>query len=409
MTTYTLFSIIIVLTALFAYVNERLIKLPPAIGLMLLAIISSAILIVSGSLYPPLLEEIKSVLLQFDFSDLLLGSMLSFMLFAGAIHIDVGELNQEKWAVMVFSTISVVLSTFMIGTFFFYLLPLFDIQVSYIHCLLFGSVVSPTDPIAVMGILREAKIPRSLETKISGESLFNDGVAVVVFITISQTAEQPGGLQWLDVAKLFAWEALGGICLGLTVGYIGLLLMRRIENYKVEVLLTLAIVMGGYSLASLLHTSGPLAMVAAGILVGNEGRAHSMSSIAAEYIDKFWELIDEVLNAILFVLIGLELLVIHFHATFIALGLIAIVATLVIRYISILLPAQVIKFRERITHRTIFILTWGGLRGGLSIAMALSLKPETHKELWVAITYFIVAFSILVQGLTVGKLAKKLK
>jgi CPA1 family monovalent cation:H+ antiporter len=260
----------------------------------------------------------------------------------------------------------------------------------------------------VLGILKDAKISKSLEIKIAGESLFNDGVAVVVFLTILQVAEQPGSFQFSDVAMLFAKEAIGGVIFGIVIGYIGFLLMRSIDNYKVEVMITLAVVMGGYSLANLIQVSGPLAMVAAGIIIGNHGKEFAMSEKTKDYLDKFWELVDETLNAILFVLIGLELLIINFHPTYILIGLITIIIVLLTRYISVFLPAQLIKLKEEISQRTIIIMTWGGLRGGISIALALSLKPEMQKDLWVTLTYFVVAFSILVQGLTVGKLARKI-
>jgi len=406
---YTSFSILIVIAALFAYINYRFLKLPSVIGIMVLALLTSLLLIGIGISYPKAMQNVTSFLYSFDFSKLLLGSMLSFMLFAGAIHIKLEVLKKEKTSVIVFSTLSVVLSTFIIGFVIYYLLGLFSIQTNFIHCLLFGSLISPTDPISVLEILKKANISKSLEMKFAGESLFNDGVAVVIFLTILQVAGQPGNFQFTDVAVLFVREAIGGVILGIAIGYIGFVLMRSIDNYKVEVLITLAVVMGGYSLANLLHVSGPLAMVAAGIIIGNQGKKYAMSNTTIEYIDKFWELIDETLNAILFVLIGLELLIIHFIPVYIIIGSITIIIVLITRYISILLPAQIIKLKEQITQKTIIILTWGGLRGGISIALALSLKPEMQKDLWVTLTYFVVAFSILVQGLTVGKLAKRLK
>jgi CPA1 family monovalent cation:H+ antiporter len=287
-------------------------------------------------------------------------------------------------------------------------LPLFGIHVAFIYCLLFGALISPTDPIAVIGILTEAKIPKSLETKIAGESLFNDGVGVVVFLTILEIAASPEHFEIKDVIGLFAREALGGLALGIAVGYAGFLLMRSMDNYKVEILLTLAVVMGGYSLANALHVSGPLAMVAAGIIVGNHGKKYAMSETTTDYIDKFWEVIDEVLNAVLFVLMGLELLLIHFQPIFTAVFICIIVIVLCARYVSVFLPSQIIRIKEFIPQKSLLILTWGGLRGGISIALALSLKPEMQKGLWEACTYAVVVFSILVQGLTIGKLAKKL-
>ncbi len=408
MTLYATFSIIIVLAALFAYLNHRFIKLPASIGLMLIALLTSLTLVVIGTVYPVLLKDASNILKNFDFSELLLGSMLSFMLFAGAIHIKLDELKKEKLPVILFSTLSVILSTFIIGTGIYYLLSLFNLQTSYIYCLLFGSLISPTDPIAVLSILKSVKISKSLEMKLAGESLFNDGVAVVVFLTLLQVAQKPLSFHWLDIAGLFIREAFGGLMLGIVIGYLGFLLMRSIDNYRVEVLLTLAMVMGGYSLASILHISGPLAMVAAGILTGN-GKKYSMSDITTEYVDKFWELVDDILNTILFVLIGLELLLIPFVSSYVLLGIITIIMVVLTRFISIWLPAQIIRLKEKINNRTILILTWGGLRGGISIALALSLKPEFSKDLFLALTYFVVAFSILFQGLTIGRLARRKK
>ncbi|MEP7164848.1 MAG: sodium:proton antiporter [Ferruginibacter sp.] len=409
MTLFNILSILIVVTSLFAYINFRFLKLPASIGLMLLAMLSSILLVIAGNVYPGLLLAIQNLLKSIDFSELLMGSMLSFMLFAGAIHIRLEDLKPVRYSVMIFSTLSVILSTFIVGIGIYYLLILFNLPSNFIYCLLFGSLISPTDPIAVLAILKEFKISKSLETKMAGESLFNDGVAVVVFLTILEVAESPGTFAWGNVAGLFFREAIGGLALGLLIGYLGFYLMRSIDNYKVEVLITLAVVMGGYAIASLLHISGPLAMVAAGIIIGNQGKNYAMSDLSSEYIDKFWELVDEILNALLFVLIGFELLVINFLPIYIFVGVITILLALMARYISVFLPAQIVKLKETVTKKTIILLTWGGLRGGISIALALSLRPEMQKDLWVTLTYFVVAFSILVQGLTIGKLAKKLK
>lgn len=409
MTVYNSFSILIVLAAVFSYVNFRFVKLPASIGLMVLALLSSFILIGLGLFSPSILNSATVLLQNVDFSELLMSYMLSFMLFAGAIHININTLKQERFSVIMFSTFSVVISTFIIGTILYYLLGWMNMQTNFIYCLLFGSLISPTDPIAVIGILKDAKITKSLEMKIAGESLFNDGVAVVVFLTILQVAANPEQFEVTDVALLFIQEALGGLILGLACGYAAFLLMRSIDNYKVEVMITLALVMGGYSLASLLHVSGPLAMVAAGIIIGNQGKEFAMSRKTLEYVDKFWELVDETFNAILFVLIGLELLAIDFIPVYTLIGMLTIVVVLITRYVSVWLPAQIIKFKEVINTRMLIIMTWGGLRGGISIALALSLKPEMQKELWVTLTYFVVAFAILVQGLTIKRVAEKLK
>lgn len=402
------FSILIVLSAALAYINHRFIKLPSTIGLMFLSLLLSIGLIIIGTVSPLFLGQATAALANFDFTELLMGSMLSFLLFAGAIHIKFSELRKVLWSVTLYSTFGVVIATFVIGGAMYYLLPMFQIQMPFLHCLLFGSLIAPTDPIGVLGVLKEAKVPKDLEMKIAGESLFNDGVGVVVFLTILEIAQKPVPPTFFEVSTLFVQEAIGGLAFGFVIGYAAYRLMRSIDNYAVEILITLAMVMGGYSLAHYLHVSGPLAMVVAGIIVGNQGKKHAMSAITEEYVDKFWELIDEVLNALLFVIIGLELLVIKFTSSFIVIGLIAIFVVLLTRYISIFLPSQIIRIKEEVDHSTILMLVWGGLRGGISIALALSLKPEFGKDLWVPLTYFVVAFSILVQGLTVGRLAKRL-
>ncbi len=407
MTLYTTFSALIVLAAVFAYVNYRFIKLPPVIGLMVLALLTSLIMFIMGAIYPPSLQAATELLSKIDFTELLMGSMLSFMLFAGAIHIKLEILKKERVSVILYSTISTIISTFIIGIAVYYLLILFQLPKQFIYCLLFGSLISPTDPIAVLGILKSSKISKSLEMIISGESLFNDGIAVVIFLTILQVAESPADFKFSDILLLFAQEAFGGLIFGTVLGYICFFLMRKIDNYKVEVLMTLAVVMGGYSFANFIHVSGPLAIVAAGIIIGNHGK-DEMSDLSIQYLDKFWEMIDETLNAILFVLIGLQLLLVTLHPKYILIGFITIIVLLITRYISLFIPSKSMLMRANVTSKTILILTWGGLRGGISIALALSLKSFMEKDLWVTLTFVIVAFSILVQGLTVGKVAKKL-
>ncbi|MEX1189843.1 MAG: sodium:proton antiporter [Bacteroidia bacterium] len=402
---FHLFSILIVLSAGFAYINFRVFKLPNAIGLMLVSLIFSFLILLLGNIYPDFTAWVEARLENLNFSELLLEGMLSFMLFAGAIHIKYADLKTERLSIILFSTMSVVLSTFIVGYTAFYLLNAFGIEVSLIESLLFGALISPTDPIAVISILKSAGVTKSLETKIAGESLFNDGVAVVVFITILQLTKPGAQLDPGSIALLFGKEAIGGILLGFIIGYIGFKLIASIDNYQVEVLITLAIVMGGYTIAHYLHISGPLAMVAAGLITGNSSKNLGMSDVTAEYVDKFWELIDEILNAILFVLIGLELLIIEVSKPILIVSLILIVTTLITRYFSVWVPSMIIRLKEKITRRTLFILTWGGLRGGISIALALSISSDLNKEVWVTITYFIVCFSILVQGMTIGKVA----
>jgi CPA1 family monovalent cation:H+ antiporter len=407
MALFHLISILIVLSALFAYINFRLLKLPNTIGLMLVSLLFSLLILLSGAFFPSFKNLIAIKLNSINFSELLLEGMLSFMLFAGAIHVKYDDLKREKLPILLFSTISVILSTLIIGFSSFYLLSLFGIQVTLIDALLFGALISPTDPIAVLNILKRAGIPKSIETQIAGESLFNDGVAVVVFMTILQLAKPDMTFQVSNVLMLFGQEAIGGIVLGIVLGYLGYKLIASIDNYQVEVLITLAIVMGGYTLAYYIHVSGPLAMVVAGLITGNHVEKFGMSTITAEYVNKFWELIDEVSNAILFVLIGLELLVIHTNKTIVLFALLLIIVGLLTRYVSLWIPSLAIRLKEKITHRTLKILTWGGLRGGISIALALSIPIYLHNDIWVPVTYIIVCFSILVQGLTIGKLAKR--
>jgi len=336
---YYLFAVLMVLVASFAYINHRYIKLPTAIGLMLIALIFSIGLIVVGYLDLGITEQIRNWLGQFHFSELLLDAMLSFMLFAGAIHIRFEDLKQERLTIILFSTVSVVLNTVLVGSVFFYLFPLFGFDIPYIHCLLFGSLVSPTDPIAVLSILKQAGVSKSLETKIAGESLFNDGVAVVVFLSLLHVAQSSSGEFHVDeFLILFVKEAFGGLLLGLAFGWVGYKLISSIDNYQVEVMITLAVVMGGYTLAHFLHISGPLAMVIAGLITGNHGKTLGMSDVTADYVDKFWEIIDEILNAVLFVLIGLELILIEVSTTSLVIGVIAILVGLLGRYITLFIP-----------------------------------------------------------------------
>ncbi|HEY9001284.1 MAG TPA: sodium:proton antiporter [Mucilaginibacter sp.] len=402
-------AITIVLAAIFAYINHRLIKWPPTIGIMVISLGSSIIFAVLGNLHPFLSEKALQLAFSIDFQNVLMNFMLSFLLFAGAIHIDADELKKEKWPVLVLSTVGTLISTAIVGVITWLLFDVFGYPVPFIYCLLFGALISPTDPIAVLAILRRAKIPLSLELKISGESLFNDGVAVVIFVTLLEAAHSGiDKVSMLSVAKLFLQEAVGGILFGAALGYAGYYALRPIDDYKVEVLVTLAIVMGGYFLAGRLHISGPLAMVVAGIITGNKVKKEAMSKVSRDYLGKFWELIDEILNAILFLFIGLEMLVIKINTTVLIIGLIMILVVLFARWICVLLPIQLLRFKLQFEKHAVIILTWGGLRGGLSVALSLSLTATMHRDEFVLITYMIVVFSILVQGLTIGRFTRRL-
>ncbi|HEY4198865.1 MAG TPA: sodium:proton antiporter [Mucilaginibacter sp.] len=400
-------TITIVLAAVFAYINHRWIKWPPTIGIMILSLISSILMVVMGSSHFLLSRKALQLVSSIDFQDVLMNFMLSFLLFAGAIHIDAGKLKKERWPVMVLATVGILISTFIVGALVWYLFQLFHFPIPFIYCLLFGSLISPTDPIAVMGILKEARIPASLELKIAGESLFNDGVAVVIFISIAEVARS-GDFSAFDVGKLFLQEAIGGLLFGGLLGYLGFRAMRSIDDYKVEVLITLAVVMGGYFIAGHLHVSGPLAMVVAGIIIGNKSREEGISNLTRDYLGKFWELIDEILNAVLFLFIGFEMLVIKINTTVLLIGGITILIVLLARWVSVIIPVFFLRFKIKFEKNAVAILTWGGLRGGISVALALSLGGTMYKDEFVLITYMIVVFSILVQGLTIGKVAKKL-
>jgi CPA1 family monovalent cation:H+ antiporter len=402
-------TITLVLAAVFAYINLRVIKWPPTIGIMVLSLGTSIVLAMLGKIHPFLSVKAVQLASSIDFQDVLMNFMLSFLLFAGAIHIDVEKLKKEAWPVMILATLGILISTTLVGGMMWYVFTWFGMPVQFIYCLLFGALISPTDPIAVLAILKEAKIPSSLELKISGESLFNDGVAVVVFVTLLEAARS--GISAIDVVgigRLFLQEAIGGLLFGVALGYAGYYALRSIDDYKVEVLVTIALVMGGYFVAGHLHVSGALAMVVAGLITGNKVKLEALSAISRDYLGKFWELVDEILNAILFLLIGLEMLIIKINITVLAIGLIAIAMVLLARWVSVFLPILLLRFKIRFERHAVAILTWGGLRGGLSVALALSLDPKMHRDEFVLITYIVVVFSILVQGLSIGGVTKRL-
>ena len=405
---FHIISILVVISAGFAIINFRLLKFPVTIGLMIVSLVFSGIVILLGQIFPGLEYLLNKELLTLNFSELLLEGMLSFMLFAGAIHVRFEDLKSEKLSILLFSSLSVIISTLVIGFLSYYVLLMFGININILHGFLFGALISPTDPIAVMSILKSAGVSKSLETKIAGESLFNDGVAVVTFLAFLKMSKPGTEIDAMTILKLFGQEAFGGILLGIILGFVGYRLIKNIENYKIVVMITLAIVMGGYTIADLTNVSGPLAMVTAGIITGNKSKKLGMSKMSVEYVDKFWELIDEILNTILFVLMGLQLLLIDFEFKVFLISVMAIFVCLFARYISVWVPSLLIRYKEKISQKTLIIITWGGLRGGISIALALSILPEYNRQLLVTITYVVVCFTILVQGLTIGKLAKKL-
>lgn len=411
MDAYFIATVLIVLSGIFGFINVRFLKMPNTIGLMIITILFTLLVLLISYFDPTLLNIEKEIISSIDFKTVLLDEMLSFLLFAGALHTNFEQLKVQRWPILLFSTLGVLTSTFLVGGAIFGLLQLFNFSVDFIYCLLFGALISPTDPIAVLGILKQAGVPKKLETKIVGESLFNDGVGVVVFLTIYQIAKS--GIDentTFNVFTLFGQEVFGGIALGGILGYLCYRLMRVIDDYDIEVIITLAAVMGGTVIAQKLHLSAPLAMVTAGLIVGNDTvRETTMSEITERYVDKFWELLDILLNAILFVLIGMEMLILVFEGKYIIAGLIAIPIVLVCRYVSLFLPINIFAKKLDFVPKTNLIMTWGGLRGGISIALALGLTSEMHRDLFLVITYVVVIFSIVVQGLTVGKLVKKFK
>jgi len=406
---FIFFSILITLAAVFAYINVRFFKLPLGILFITMGAIISLALMTAGHLFPSFTQLIKQKLSSIDFSEFLLGIVLSFLLFAGSLRLNLTQIKASAKSITVFATVGVLISTFLIGTLAFYLLHLFKLDVPYINCLLFGALISPTDPVAVLSILKEAKIPDSIKIKIEGESLFNDGIGIVAFVTIMQVAGNGiENLNFSSVLFLFLREAVGGIIAGFIIGYIGYRLVRSIDHFQTEILITLAMVMGGYSLCHFLHVSGPLAMVVAGLITGNKSLGSAMSDITRDYTEKFWEITDEILNAILFILIGLQLVIISFQFNLLIIGLIMAILLILVRYISLWLPAFSFFFKKDLKDKTLEIMTWGGLRGGISIALALSLPQSMYKEFFVPVTFVIVLFSIIVQGFSMKWFVKKL-
>lgn len=405
MTLIQTITLLVCLSAVFSYFNHRFLKLPMAIGLMAMALVLSLVLVLLGTLGFRVGASATAFIKGIDFNEALMHGMLSFLLFAGALHFNVRDLLDQKWFIGTLASVGVVFSTFIVGTLSYYIFGLVGLNLSYLACLLFGALISPTDPIAVLGILRTARAPKSLEIKMTGESLFNDGVGVVIFVVLlgvfTRGEASPGA-----IAILFLEEAVGGAVLGAALGYLTYFMLKSVDNYQVEILLTLALVMGGYALADTFHTSGPIAVVVAGLIVGSYARHMAMSETSREYLDTFWELVDELLNAILFVMIGLEILILSLQGHYLLAGLLAIPIVLLARFLSVGLPVKLFSLRQEFAPRATLIMTWGGLRGGISVAMALSLPPGELRDAIVTVTYVVVVFSILVQGLTIGKLVQ---
>ncbi len=394
---------LLVLTALFGYINERFFKLPMPIALMSFSLLFSLLLIALGKAGLPFDDAAGAVLQQFDFSTFLLHGILSFLLFAGAVRADINDLLTQKRIVILLATLGVVLSTTIVGLLSYGLLNLLGLDTPLIYCLLFGALISPTDPVAVMSLLKSMKLPKSIHIKIMGESLLNDGVAVVVFLTLLGIAVDGAEPSAMTVSTLLLREIIGGLLLGLVCGALAYALLKSVNSAQVAIFITLALVSGSYALADSWHLSGPIAIVAAGLLIGNKLK---ISYRVRRPLDEFWELFDELLNALLFILIGLEVLVMSFEWHYLAAGMLLVPVVLAARYLSVGVPVLLLKPFRGFTPNVVMLLTWGGLRGGISVAMALSLAPGPQRELIVAVTYVVVIFSVLVQGLTLSKLSQ---
>lgn len=407
MSDFQVAAILITLTAAFAYFNARVLRLPSAIGLMATALLGSVlVLVLDAAQVTDVAPRVALLLDQVDLPHALLHGMLGILLFAGALHVNLSDLHAYRFPITVLALVGTVLSTAIVGFSSQFMLGLLGIELDIVHCLLFGALISPTDPIAVLGILKAANAPKSLEVTITGESLFNDGVGVVIFLALLGVA-QGGDVSGSAILHLFVQEAIGGVAFGLAVGYLGYLLLRSIDQYSVEILITLAMVLGGYAAAEVLHVSAPIAAVAAGLLIGNQGRALAMSETTRDHLDTFWELIDEILNAVLFLLIGME--VVHLQVTIELLVAAAVMVPLVLasRLVSVALPLAGLRRFLRQAPGAVKLLTWGGLRGGISVALALSLPSGPARNVILVITYCIVVFSILVQGTTLGRIARR--
>ena len=407
MTLFELLATLLTLAALSSYFNHRVLRLPQTIGVMLVALVVSLALQLAGPLTDGVEATAAQMLLAIDFDDTLLHGMLAFLLFAGALHVNLGDLAEQGGVIALLASFGVVGATFLAAGAAWLVFGALGLEVPLIWCLVFGSLIAPTDPIAVLGILKTAGAPKSLETKITGESLFNDGVAVVVFLVLlgvatGQAEATPGAIAWL-----FVQEAVGGALFGGACGWLAYRMLATVDNYQVEVLITLALATGVYALAEAWHLSAPIAIVVAGLLVGNHGRLLGMSDKTREHLDTFWEMVDEVLNAVLFLLIGMELLVLSLRGEYLIAGLVLIPLVLLARLISVGLPVGLLRARRTFSPHVVKILTWGGLRGGISVALALSLPASPVRDPLVTATYVIVVFSILVQGLTVGPLLKR--
>ncbi len=403
------FALLLTLTAAFSYFNVRVLRLPAGILFMLLGTVAAIGVLIAGQYSPAFVAATRDTLASLDFPELLLGNVLSFLLFAGSLHIKYAALRAAARSILAFATVGVVISTVLGGAAAYFLLQLVGLPIPLLPCLIFGAMLAPTDPVAVLGIVKETKLAPVVENNLVGESLFNDGVGVVVFSTLLIVALPIGAPPTAGaIGLLLLREVGGGLLAGLAIGYVGYRLMKSIDHFQTEILITLAMVVGGYALCHALHVSGPLAMVVAGVFTGNSARDEAMSEQTQDYLIKFWEVLDEVLNALLFVLMGLELVVVGVQGTYLVLGAVVAVGLVVARYVALWVPATLLGLRQTLPPRSLEILTWGGLRGGISLALALALPRHLYPEVFVPMTLAVVLFSLIVQGLTLGRVITRL-
>jgi CPA1 family monovalent cation:H+ antiporter len=401
-------AILITFTAVCAYINHRFLRLPPSIGVMAVALAFSLCFVFAGMFSPTVERGARDFIAQIDFNKTVLNGMLGFLLFAGALHVDLGDLASRRWLIGLLASVGVVTTTLIVGFASHAVLAALGIEARLMYCLMFGALIAPTDPIAVLAMLKEARAPKQLEVTIAGESLFNDGVGVVVFLGFLQAAQAGQEVTLQGLGASFLQEAVGGAAFGFALGLLFFYLFRSVDKYAVEILLSLALVAGGYALATYLHISAPITMVIAGLLIGNHGRAYAMSETTREHLDTFWELIDEILNAVLFVLLGVEVLALTFTGKFLLAGACFIPIVLAARLVSVTIPVLLLRMGTSVDKYTTRLLCWGGLRGGLSVAMALAVPEAAPEREWMlTATYVVVAFSVLVQGTTIGPLMRR--
>ena len=404
---FNLIALLITLAAVFGYINYRWLRFPHTIGLVIIALVVSVVVLAVDAVFPQLGLEtsVRRTLTDIDFEDTLMKGVLSFLLFAGALHVDLDSLISRRWAISVLATVGIIMSTLIVSGLMYYGFRMFEFEIPLAYCFVFGALISPTDPVAVMGILKQVKVPQTLEAKIAGESLFNDGVGVVLFtvlVSVAVGGGTHGDVSLVAAASLLAVEVIGGIVLGLAAGYSAYRAMRTIDEHTLEVLITVSLVMATYAVATRLHISGPLAVVVTGLFIGNHGKRFAMSQTTREHIETFWSVLDELLNSLLFLAIGFEVIAVTITGQIVGAGLLSIPVVLLARWVSVAAPITVLGLREEFTKGAIPVLTWGGLRGGISVALALSLPTSSVKPVLLATTYAVVIFSIVIQGLTVG-------